>query len=282
MINKVMFPVLILLAIVVSGCVAPLASDPAFQPKLEETGGPKILYSLRSDQVAGLFPMGTTLDQTTQKYGPPAMRGTATDKNGQPTTWIGYTYGRSYTHCDTSLHVTVVNRFTTVMLNFDASGKLFEASMTRYQKFSAGNGANRDATEDEVTRYLGAPDVLDIKAGATSAGGGKGAPDQSRGWKLGADVSELRSELVAKTGYSGRGVYVVAVEPQGLAARYGLAAGDIIVKVNNVAVPTRDDLVEQLKTIPLSNALELQVFAKGRARTVTIPAQQGGGGTSSI
>ncbi len=89
MINKVMFPVLILLAIVVSGCVAPLASDPAFQPKREETGGPKILYSLRSDQVAGLFPMGTTLDQTTQKYGPPALRGPATDKNGQPTTWIG-------------------------------------------------------------------------------------------------------------------------------------------------------------------------------------------------
>ena len=102
------------------------------------------------------------------------------------------------------------------------------------------------------------------------------------GWKLGAEISELRSELAARSGYKGRGVYVVAVDPQGSGARAGIVAGDVIVKVNGAATPTRDDLIEQLKAAPTSSALNLQLFSQGRLRNVSVPAQQAVGKTTSI
>lgn len=281
MFTKGNFVMLCLLAFIATGCVAPLANDPAFQPKLEESGGPKILYSLQKEQVSALFPADSTLQQITAKYGTPSGSGSGTDKSGTPTSWASYTYGRSYTHVDTNLNVLAVNRFTTVTLVFDDEGKLRETSFSRFQKYATKDG-NRDATEAEVATYLGAPEVLDIKPVAPSGQGAQADKGQAGGWKLGAEISELRSEHIKTTGFTGRGVFVVSVDPQGMAARSGIKSGDVISAVNGIKTPTRQDLIDQLKSASPASPLELEVFSMGRSKTVTIPALKPGGDTSTI
>ncbi len=282
MIRKSFLTVLASLTIL-SGCVTTMGYEnhEAFKPKLQETGGPKELYSIRSEQITGLFTPGTMKDQILQRYGKPTLAGTGVDKEGKPNSWAVYTYFRGYSYIDTNLNSLFVNRSTSASLSFDSSEKLVDVSFSRFQKFVQGK-SDRDATDEEVARFLGAPQVLDIKPATVVAGkaSGAGQATPAGGWKLGADISELRSELATRSGYKGRGVYVVGVDPQGLAARAGIAAGDVIVKVNGVATPTRDDLIEQLKSVPPSSALNLQIFSQGRLRNVSVPAQQAGETTS--
>lgn len=168
-------------------------------------------------------------------------------------------------------------------MSFDSTDKLVDVTFSRYQKFSLGKNL-RDATDEEVARYLGAPIPVAIKpAGPIAASASNtSAASPSGGWKLGAEISELRAELAARAAYKGRGVYVLKVDPKGLAAQAGIGAGDVIVKVNGVATPTRDDLVEQLKAASTANALNLQLFSQGRLRNVSVPAQQAVGETTSI
>ena len=260
--------------------LAGLASNPAFQPQFKETGGPKALYSIRADQLVALFPIGSTLDQITQKYGKPTMSGSGVDQNGKATSWAVYTYGRTYTHVDTKFRVIAVNRFNSATLQFNTSGTLSEVALSKYQNYATAS-ENREATDEEVAQYLGAPVPLDLKVDAPAAGSPKAVPSPNA-WKLGADISELRSEYATRTGYTGRGVYVVTVDPQGLAARAGLKPGDVIVKLNGVATPTRDDLVDQLKATPVTSSLALEVFSQGRLRTVSVPAQKSEEGAISI
>ena len=282
MIRKSFLTVLASLTIL-SGCVTTMGYEnhEAFKPKLQETGGPKELYSIRSEQITGLFTPGTMKDQILQRYGKPTLAGTGVDKEGKPNSWAVYTYFRGYSYIDTNLNSLFVNRSTSASLSFDSSEKLVDVSFSRFQKFVQGK-SDRDATDEEVARFLGAPQVLDIKPATVVAGkaSGAGQATPAGGWKLGADISELRSELATRSGYKGRGVYVVGVDPQGLAARAGIAAGDVIVKVNGVATPTRDDLIEQLKSVPPSSALNLQIFSQGRLRNISVPAQQAGETTS--
>ena len=282
MIRKSFLTVLASLTIL-SGCVTTMGYEnhEAFKPKLQETGGPKELYSIRSEQITGLFTPGTMKDQILQRYGKPTLAGTGVDKEGKPNSWAVYTYFRGYSYIDTNLNSLFVNRSTSASLSFDSSEKLVDVSFSRFQKFVQGK-SDRDATDEEVARFLGAPQVLDIKPATVVFGkaSGAGQATPAGGWKLGADISELRSELATRSGYKGRGVYVVGVDPQGLAARAGIAAGDVIVKVNGVATPTRDDLIEQLKSVPPSSALNLQIFSQGRLRNISVPAQQAGETTS--
>lgn len=264
-----------LLAVVPGVGLAGPSTNAAFQPQFKETGAPKALYSIRLDQLPALFPVGSTLEQISLKYGKPNLSGTSLDKDGKPTSWAVYTYGRSYTHVDKKFNVLAVNRFVSATLQFNGSGTLSEFSLSKYQNYAAGT-VNREATDQEVAQYLGAPEPLDLKVDTPPASTAKApattAPSPTA-WKLGADISELRSEFIAKSGYSGRGVYVVAVDPKGLAAAAGLLAGDVIVKLNGSATPTRDDLVDQLKAIPVTTSLILEVFRQGKTRTLTVSAQ---------
>ncbi len=285
MIRKSFLSVLASLAIL-AGCVTTMGYEDheAFKPKLQETGGPKELYSIRSEQLTGLFTPGTTKEQILQRFGKPTMSGTGIDKDGKPNSWAVYTYFRGYSYIDTNLNSLFVNRSTSATLSFDGTEKLVDVSFSRFQKFVQGK-SDRDATDEEVASFLGAPQRLDIKPAAMVAGkeaGTASAATPAGGWKLGAEISELRSELAARSGYKGRGVYVVAVDPQGSGARAGIVAGDVIVKVNGAATPTRDDLIEQLKAAPTSSALNLQLFSQGRLRNVSVPAQQAAGKTTSI
>ena len=156
--------------VMLSGCVTTYEHHEAFQPKLTETGGPKELYSIRNEQVTGLFTPGMTKAQITERFGNPAMAGSGVDKEGKPNSWTVYTYFRGYSHVDTNFNTTIVNRSTSAGLSFDSTDKLIDVSFSRYQKFSLGAQGMRDATEEEVARYLGAPQVLDIKPASVVAG----------------------------------------------------------------------------------------------------------------
>lgn len=282
-----------LLALLLAGCGTPMSDHEAFKPKLTETGGPKELYSIREDQLPGLFVLGTPEAQIVQRFGKPTFSGKGSDKAGRPTNWATYSYSRNYTYVDTDFNTLHVFRASSATLTYDEENVLRELSFSRIQRFANSVGkVDRNASDDEVARFLGAPQVLDIRAPAKATASAQAAAPQApapqpgaaapTGWKLGAEISELRSELAKQSGYKGRGVYVVAVDPNGLAARAGIAKGDVIVKLNGVETPTRDDLIEQLKATPLTGALNFQVHSRGSLRSVSIPAQQGGGGTTAI
>lgn len=286
MFRKVLGLVGLLLALLLAGCGTPISDHEAFKPKLTETGGPKALYSIREDQLPGLFVLGTPQVQIAQRFGKPTFSGKGIDKAGQPTSWATYSYNRNYIVVDTDFNTLHVFRTTSATLNFDDEGALRELSFSRIQRFANSAGkVERDASDEEVARFLGAPQVLDIHPPATAAAKPAAPPPgvaAPTGWKLGAEISELRAEHAKQSGYKGRGVYVVKVAPNGLAARAGLATGDVIVKLNGVETPTRDDLIEQLKATPLTGALNFQVHSRGSLRNFTIPAQQGGAGTTAI
>lgn len=277
-----------LFALLLTGCGTPIADHEAFKPKLTETGGPKELYSIREDQLPGLFVLGTPEAQILQRFGKPTFSGKGVDKAGRPTSWATYTYSRNYVVVDTDFNTVHVFRATSATLTYDEESALRELSFSRIQRFANSVGkVDRDAADEEVARFLGAPQALDIRPPAKATAAAKpAAPSPSAaaptGWKLGAEISELRTELAKQSGYKGRGVYVVTVTPNGLAARAGLATGDVIVKLNGVETPTRDDLIEQLKAAPLTGTLNFQVHSRGSLRNVSIPAQQGGAGTTAI
>ena len=275
-----------LLAVLLAGCGTPMSDHEAFKPKLTENGGPKELYSIRADQLPGLFVLGTPEVQIQQRFGKPAFSGKGVDKAGRPTSWATYSYSRNYIVVDTDFNTLHVFRATSATLTYDEESALRELSFSRIQRFANSVGkVDRDASDEEVARFLGAPQALDIRPPATAAAKPAASPPSAAaptGWKLGTEISELRTELAKQSGYKGRGVYVVTVDPNGLAARAGLAKGDVIVKLNGGETPTRDDLVDQLKSIPQTSALTLQVFTRGSLRNLTIPAQQGGAGTMAI
>lgn len=281
MCKRGVFVVLGLLILFASGCVAPVSNMEAFQPKVDENGGPKALYSITSEQVGALFPIGSTQGEIQQKYGQPNMTGAGKDSNGQPNSWVSYTYGRTYSLVDQNFNATIVNRFTTATLTFDSSNRLSDTAFARVQKFATAN-SSRDATDEEVAMYIGAPEKLNLDVAQPVGSSGSATVTSAKGWKLGADISELRSQHAAKTGYKGRGVYVVSVKPGGLASQSGIHSTDIIIKVNGEETPTRDDLIDQLKRIPLNNDLILQIFRQGKTQPITIPAQATAGETSSI
>ena len=196
MIRKSFLSVLASLAIL-AGCVTTMGYEDheAFKPKLQETGGPKELYSIRSEQLTGLFTPGTTKEQILQRFGKPTMSGTGIDKDGKPNSWAVYTYFRGYSYIDTNLNSLFVNRSTSATLSFDGTEKLVDVSFSRFQKFVQGK-SDRDATDEEVASFLGAPQRLDIKPATMVAGkeaGTASAATPAGGWKLGAEISELRS-----------------------------------------------------------------------------------------
>lgn len=139
----------------------------------------------------------------------------------------------------------------------------------------------RDATEEEVARYLGAPQVLDIKPASVVAGKtttaspaatpAAGAASPAGGWKLGAEISELRSELANRSGFKGRGV-CRRRHAAGSGSRGGSCCRRRDRQDQCVATPTRDDRTTQGR--PDVQRLNLQIFSRGRLRNVTVPAQQ--------
>jgi len=270
-------------AAALSGCGVVLTQQGQPFPRIEETGGPKELYSVRDTQVTVLFQPGMTLGQIIQRYGEPAKTGQSPGNTGS---WAEYTYGRTYTNVDSDFKYMRVNRFSTAMLFLDGDGVVKTVQLQRSQKFDTDDGM-RIATDEEVVRYLGPPEKLGLPSVAEveSPQGVAVTGDavKSQGvWKLGVEVRDLTSELRKRAGYPGQGVYVVDVDPQGLAARAGVRTGDVVVMVNGAFTPSRADLTRSIKAAKVSSDLALKVFSRGRLIRVSIPARTTAGETSSL
>jgi len=270
-------------AAALSGCGVVLTQQGQPFPRIEETGGPKELYSVGDAEVSALFKPGMTLDQIIKRYGEPSKTGLTAGIAGS---WAEYTFGRTYINVDSDFKYMRVNRFSTAVLFLDGNDVVRTVQLQRSQKIDTDDGM-RNATDEEVVRYLGPPEKL-VRPSVAAAELPQVTPvtgDAAKPpgvWKLGVEVRDLTTELRKRTGYPGQGVYVVNVDPQGVAARAGIRTGDVIVMVNGAFTPSRTDLTRSIKAAKVSSDLALKVFSRGRLIRMSVPARKTEGETSLL
>ena len=270
-----------LVALVLSlciGCAYPgmyqAMHSETYQPKLEKTGGPEILYMLPSDQLKNYFPTGISRNNILQKYGAPAATGTAIDKDGQPTTTVTYVYTRTYSHMNTDFQMLMVIGSSSVSLTFDGADKLIAANLASNSIYQDHNGQQRAPSDAELTQYLGpAPAAIIAPAQLTTT-------TTPAALRLGIQVAALTPAQTAAAGVKSGGAFIQAVEPDGLAATKGLLPGDIVVKLNGSDILGQADLVEKIRTRAASDELVLQVLTNGKTRAVTIQSANAAGATA--
>ena len=89
--------------------------------------------------------------------------------------------------------------------------------------------------------------------------------------RLGLRLSALDEETRSALGHQGEGVLVEEVLPSSPAAREGLKAGDIIIKVGNTTVTAPEDVIEQVKKMKSKDKpVLLLVQRKGNQRYVAV------------
>ena len=91
--------------------------------------------------------------------------------------------------------------------------------------------------------------------------------DTSRG-RLGVTVHELTPQLAAYFGVKD-GVLVAAVTDDSPAAHAGVKAGDVITKVNDAPVRSREDLVRELREVKDDGQVTLGIMRDKKETTVT-------------
>lgn len=98
-----------------------------------------------------------------------------------------------------------------------------------------------------------APDDTPVAENATNP--------SSDGPVLGLRVRDLTTEERAQL--SAAGVFIDAVQPNGLAARSRLAPGDVITKLNNQATPNVTAFAEALKKLPTNKVVGVSILRGG-------------------
>ena len=93
-------------------------------------------------------------------------------------------------------------------------------------------------------------------------------PLDSRG-RLGVSVQELTPQLAAYFGAKD-GVLIAAVTDDAPAARAGLRAGDVITKINDAPIRSRDDLVRQLRDLKEDGQVSVGIVRDKKESTVTV------------
>jgi serine protease Do len=96
-----------------------------------------------------------------------------------------------------------------------------------------------------------------------------GGSSPSRGF-LGIQMQPLSPAAIEESGFRGRGVLVTMVVPGGPAARAGVQAGDIIIKVNGQETPFMQRVQRAVKLCAPGAACPIEVFRGGE--TVTLSA----------
>ena len=93
-------------------------------------------------------------------------------------------------------------------------------------------------------------------------------PLDSRG-RLGVSVQELTPQLAAYFGAKD-GVLIAAVTDDAPAGRAGLRAGDVITKINDAPIRSRDDLVRQLRDVKEDGQVSVGIVRDKKESTVTV------------
>jgi serine protease Do len=91
-----------------------------------------------------------------------------------------------------------------------------------------------------------------------------------RGW-VGIQVTAVTEELATKLGVTeARGALVVEPQADSPAAKAGLAAGDIIVSVDGVAVKDDRELVRRISSMAPGTSVDIGVLRKGETLTIKL------------
>lgn len=104
----------------------------------------------------------------------------------------------------------------------------------------------------------------------------------SRGW-LGVVIQPVSSDLAESFGLEGpRGALVADLDPEGPAARDGLEAGDVILRVDGEEVDRSSALPRLIGRVSPGTEVELTIMRDGERRTETVevgnwPDEEGGG-----
>lgn len=93
--------------------------------------------------------------------------------------------------------------------------------------------------------------------------------------RLGVVVQDLNQTLAQSFGLdTARGALVSRVENDGPAARAGLAAGDVIVKIGDEPIASSAELPPKVAAIAPGKPITLEVWRQGKSRTVTATAAE--------
>ena len=284
--------VLALLSVVLSvlftlnGCVtASSYYADAYKPQITKSGAAEILYSLTAEQVKDLLPNGMLRDEVKQKLGAPDSIGTRTEADGKTAYSDTYTHSRNFFQYSDSNSVGVM-RSVSVTITYDTKNKIKDTNFWRSQTFttvgSRGATSSRDATDAEVTQYLGQtvtiPKLASTVTSDTPNSQNKtaqvAAEPSTKGWKLGIQIGDI------SPGTNYKGALIENVSEDGLAAKAGILAGDLITKVNGSNALNKDDLVNKIRAANNNAALTLQIISKGKARNIVIQPPKRSNSTS--
>jgi serine protease Do len=124
-------------------------------------------------------------------------------------------------------------------------------------------GVFRDNKETEVALTIGEQPDNVLSMASNGKGGGSsrsdGALDSTEAW--GIRLSSVTDELAEKynLGDSHKGAVIIAVMPRSLAAKAGLAPGDLITRVGGTTVDNADDASKALSKADLKSGVRLYI-----------------------
>lgn len=95
-----------------------------------------------------------------------------------------------------------------------------------------------------------------------------GIPAMPMRGRLGVQVESMSDQLAEYFGAKGGGVLVSSVTAESPAAKAGVKAGDVITKVNGVAVKNAGDIVEELGDVKDDGAVSLEIIRDRKAQTL--------------
>lgn len=88
---------------------------------------------------------------------------------------------------------------------------------------------------------------------------------------LGVTIEDVDEEIAADAGLKNlEGVHITQISPNSAADDANLKAGDIIIEINNVKVPTMPALQEQVARYRPGNQLTLKYFREGEIQTTNV------------
>jgi len=91
----------------------------------------------------------------------------------------------------------------------------------------------------------------------------------SRGF-IGATVQDVTPEIADSLGVTGKGALVAEVTEGGPAAAAGVRPGDLVLKVNGVAIANASDLTRQVGLARAGDPIHLQVRRDGQVREIVV------------
>jgi serine protease Do len=112
-------------------------------------------------------------------------------------------------------------------------------------------------------------DALEKNPGKTLDAEGTGTGVGYLGVQLGALNDNLRAQINFPAS-AGTGAVIMAIPPNGPAAKSSLSLGDVIQKINDTPVTKPDDLISVVKTLKPGQTVRLEVWSSGTKKLIPL------------